>query len=295
MPSFPGVCAWLPILLAAAGCADPGPQPEVTRVDDCFSCPAMAPRDNAPTAPLFITDRGADAVFRFSADGHLVEEVATALRRPSETRRGQDGALYVSSFGGNTIERLSGGETTTFFASSALEEPTTLFFSGGDLFVLGNDTRNVVIIGPDGELLAEAATELRGAHDMALGPDGRLYVATDRNLGASGCVQVWDPATGARVAVFGPELERATALAFDARGDLLVADYDAGTIVRYDPETRQRLELVARGLASPLDLAFDEEGALHVLTDRGVERVADGSLLVPLGPPLEAPRSITFL
>jgi len=299
--------ALLPWALAGAvtgvtgvtGCADPASQSEGPPIDHCFSCPAVGPPSDAPAAPLLITDRGADGVFRYSLDGHLVAQVAgatdAALRRPSETRRGPDGALYISSFGDNVIHRLDAGEATTFFGSSALEEPTTLFFADRDLYVLGNDTQNVVVIDPAGTLVAEVATELRGAHDMALGPDGLLYVATAASLGEPGCLQVWDPDLGERVAVFGAELERATALAFDAGGDLYVADYDAGAIHRYDPVARRWEATVATGLASPLDLAFDGAGRLHVLTERGVERLDDGALLIPIGPPLERPRSLTFL
>ncbi len=89
---------------------------------------------------------------------------------------------------------------------------------------------------------------------IAVGPDGYFYIS----LGESDPVLRVDPSTGQYTAV--RTVRRATALAFDANGDLLIADfgskYGAGSyLIRVDLETGTSSTL-AQGIRTPDDGAY---------------------------------------
>jgi len=201
------------------------------------------------------------------------------LGEPSSVRRGPDDALYVTTYSPSGVTRLFGGEATTFFTDSYLEEPVELAFRGEELFVLGNDTGNVVVADGTGQMQRELGyPEMRNAHDMAFGPDGLLYVATSFSVALEGGVQRWDVDSGELVGVLASEGEvgRATGLAFDDEGWLYVADSMRGTVVRFAAESGTMDRVVVDGLEQPVSLAV-AAGELYVADRAGVHRFdADG-------------------
>jgi len=84
---------------------------------------------------------------------------------------------------------------------------------------------------------------------IAVGPDGYFYIS----LGESDPVVRVDPATGQYTTI--RTVRRATALAFDANGDLLIADYGSkygarSYLIRVDLDTG-RSSTLAQGIESP--------------------------------------------
>jgi sugar lactone lactonase YvrE len=223
------------------------------------------------------------------------------LDRPSSVRRGPDGALYVATFHNSGVTRLDDGGATRFFADSYLEEPVELAFHGDRLFVLGNDTANVVVADADGAFLDEFGyPEMRNAHDMAFGPDGLLYVATSVSIALEAGLQAWDVDQRQLVDAFAPEDEvgRATAVAFDAEGDLYVADGMHGRVLRYDLASRALAEVVIdEGLDQPVSLDLSTDGALYVADRLGVHRfdATSGAPLGNLADEVERPRGVTVV
>ncbi|MEQ9318470.1 MAG: hypothetical protein RIF41_04895 [Polyangiaceae bacterium] len=288
--------------LALAGCS----APSVGRGDSDATDLQGNDEEAETSVALWLADRDASAVLRVSALDGRIEILADALEmgplllgEPSSVRRGPDDALYVTTYSPSGVTRLEGGEASTFFTDSYLEEPVELAFRGDELFVLGNDTGNVVVADGGGSFVRELGyPEMRNAHDMAFGPDGWLYVATSYNIGLEGGVQKWDVDTAELVGVFAGEDEvgRATGLAFADGGWLYVADSMHGTVVRFDADAGAFDAVVVEGLDQPVSLVIVHDD-LFVADRSGVHRydARSGDVLGEIASPehVERVRGVT--
>lgn len=270
---------------------------------------AADPEVPAPDATLFVTDRGGNAILRYDAISGAFEDVFAAggdahVDRPSSVRIGPDGQLYLAAFGKGEIVRYDATSTAmmgVFYADTAeLEEPVELLFHGDELVVLGNDTNNVVVLDAAGALVQNfGAPDMLGAHDMAIGPDGMLYVGLPSSVERGTALQVWDLATGTMRRDFGTydQLASATGIAF-GDGMIYVADHERDQIVQFDAESGgPRGALVTDGLVAPISVDVGLDGALYIVDADGVKRFADGTLstFIRAGDGhLIAPRSVTF-
>ncbi len=271
------------------------------------SAPPSDVRRPVESHELWVADRGADRILAFSLTGALSRVVLDEgqLDRPSSVRRGPDGMLYVASFGDAAVVRFdAAGNKESFYDDSLLEEPVELLFHDGDLFVLGNDTRNALHLDLQGNLIHEVHPIAKDAHDIAFGPQGHLYVAASDRGNGVGTVQVWDPTRREITRDFAPshEVSNAMSIAFDAEGHLLVADYTESRILRYGPETGELLAVVSPvGLSKPLCIDFGPDGQLYVVHDEGVSRLdpelpaPELTTVVHTDDHFERPRSLTFV
>ena len=294
------VAAVLWMAAAAAGCGD-------NLRDD---------RRDVEPSTLFVVDRTGDSILRYDGTtGELLGVFAAGadarIDRPSSVRLGPNGLLYLAGFGRGEIIRYdayTGALADVFYWDTRLlEEPVELLFGGDDLVVLGNDTRNAVVIAPDGSAVNSfGPPDMRSAHDVVIGPDGHLYVTTVSHPELGSAVQVWDLATGTLLRHFGSyaELAAATGATLGPDGLLYLCDYERDQVLRYDPLTGALIDVLVppgAGLLDPLSLDFGPDGALHVLDATGIHRVdpATGELLellVAIGDGhLEGPRSFTFV
>lgn len=105
---------------------------------------------------------------------------------------------------------------------------------------------------------------LVGARDVAFGPDGTLYVASQ----LSDQVLRYEAETGAFLgaAVTGGMLDDPWALGFGPDGKLYVTGRASNNVVRYDPATGAVDEFVpaGAGLWNPKGIAFGGDGHLYV-------------------------------
>ncbi|MDQ3368903.1 MAG: hypothetical protein M3680_26055 [Myxococcota bacterium] len=254
---------------------------------------------------LLISDYRANAIFRYDGvtgapAGVFAQGSAQRVDRPASVRLGPDGQLYAAGFGRGEVVRYdahSGAMMDVFFwDTAALEEPVELVFRGDDLLVLGNDTNNAVLIGPDGRTVRSFGyPEMRNAHDFAVSGDDRMYIATDR------AIQVWDIASGTQLPAIAStgELAMAVGIALDPDGVVHVADWERGRITRHATDG-SALGVLIDGLVNPISLDFGPDGALYVMDARGVHRhdarTGDHlSLLVARDDRLLYPRSFTFV
>jgi outer membrane protein assembly factor BamB len=271
----------------------------------CAADPAVP----APGATLFVTDRGGNAILRYDAISGAFEDVFAAgsdahVDRPSSVRIGPDGHVYLAAFGKGEIVRYDATSTAmmgVFYADTgALEEPVELLFHGEELVVLGNDTNNVVVLDAAGTLVQNfGAPDMLGAHDMAIGPDGMLYVGLPSSVERGTALQVWDLATGTMRRDFGTydQLASGTGIAF-GDGMIYVADHERDQIVQFDAVTGgPRGALVTEGLVAPVSVDVGPDGALYIVDAEGVKRFADGALstFIHAGDGhVVSPRSVTF-
>ncbi|MDF1503181.1 SMP-30/gluconolactonase/LRE family protein [Roseisolibacter sp. H3M3-2] len=157
----------------------------------------------------------------------------------------------------------AGGVVTTVPTGERLAGPDgAVLHPSGDLLVAswagGKGTRVMRV--PRGGGAATVFLDGLVAPDAVLyGPDGALYVS---NFGDGTVVRV-DSAGGRRTVASG--LGHPSGLAFDAAGDLYVADFGNfdGTVVhRVARDGTARV--FARGFSAPIGLVFDPAGTLYV-------------------------------
>jgi sugar lactone lactonase YvrE len=257
-----------------------------------LGCPTGVALD--VTGNLYLADHGNDRVRRVSPDG-LIHAFAGGGPLPSvDSNEG--------SFGGD------GGPATR----ARFKVPTALAFDrAGDLYVADRDNGAVRKIGKDGRIMTVAGTGVRGysgdggpsvkaqldqPYGLAFDRAGNLYVADSANNrvrridkrgiittvagnGEHGYSGDGGPATKAR-------LSDPYGLAFDAAGDLYVAEVDEGVVRRIDTKGvittfagTGRLGFSGDGgparqakLNAPYGLAFDAAGNLY-FADSGNGRI----------------------
>ena len=167
------------------------------------------------------------------------ETLATDLDNVSGVAVGADGAVYASATGDGVIVRIEQDGTRRTIASG-LEMPQALAVAPdgtvyavtggagfGDVFVIPSYGNNVIAIAPNGTIHQLARIDRAAA--LALGPDGRLYVAAGS---AVIVVDEWGTAWP-----FAQGFQAARGLTLDAEGRLYVADDDANAIVRIVPQS----------------------------------------------------------
>jgi DNA-binding beta-propeller fold protein YncE len=154
--------------------------------------------------------------------------------------------IYASNFGNNTITAYD-PLTGMLLGTAVTAGPEASGFNGlrvdsfGNFLVAGQYTNNVVRYSPAGALLETLdpanTAGLSSPQDLAIGPDGKLYVVSSAN----DRILRYDPSTGAFLDTFatlgvsghvGP-----VGLAFGPNGDLFVTGFDNDVVVRLDGTT----------------------------------------------------------
>ena len=186
-----------------------------------------------------VTRDGASSVLvddeRLRLPHHLVLDAAGALYSASDFdgtvwRVGSDGSLQLR-FNSNLLPRSAPGFPV--FAVGSGGDPFTLD-AAGNIYALGPGNRSTIVrITPEAGVHPVAAgTRFGDLHfsSMAWSPAGDLYVSDETRIWriSGDTAVVVDPRGGA--------LRRAAGLAVDAAGNIYVADYFRGRIVRLTPD-----------------------------------------------------------
>lgn len=269
-----------------------------------FALAFAACASEPPASTLFVSDYRANAIIRYDGTtGDLIDVFAQGIEarvdRPANVKRGPDGHIYAAGFGRGDVVRYesTGAMMDVFYWDTRLlEEPVELEFEGDHLFVLGNDTKNLVELDVNGAVVRSFGDPMmRGAQDFVIAGDV-VYVATESHPTLGSAIQVWDIATGTLLRHFGASDEVAFAAGIALEGDrLFVTDFERNRVVQFDPAGNY-LGVLVEGLSAPVDVDFGPDGDLYVLDAAGLHRfdprgayrgqvidVADGVLSRPLG------------
>lgn len=182
---------------------------------------------------------------------------------------------------------------------AVVQEPCGLELEQDRLWVLGNDSRNLVVrdlaTAPPWERVYGDEEPLRQAHGFVR-HDGEVFVAGSFSRSDLGAIQVLDERTGSRTDHFGDPAELGDAVAIEVVGEeLWVADWAGDRLVRFAPDGtwlgeapepadgwRHPVQVVASG---PSVWVLDDGGLTEV--GRVARRVVREDLL-----PLDFPRSL---
>lgn len=257
-----------------------------------------------PASALVVTDLMDGRVRTFGAlggepledavDAALVEEVLGDPFQPSALEV-QGSRLFLGDFRSGRVlavdraapEHIEVLHDNTDPAARAaglrLEEPADMRLWGELLVVLGNDSRNLLVVDPQAGALDSYGEEdpIRHGHALAwLGDE--LVVGRSRSSRSEPLLEVWDPELGEETRALGEpdELGDATALLVEPEGSLLVLDFFGSRLMRVDPSDGAILDedLALGRLDGPRALDRGPDGALYILDEAGVWRLHLGQV-----------------
>lgn len=185
---------------------------------------------------LLVADGAANSIYRFSSDGAELGSFGSEgttdgkLHTPEDVAVGPNGDIYVTDNGNNRVERFGAdGTYISKIDNAALPSPTDGYPKATFLSV-----------------------------DSA----GAVYVTDGGNQN----IRKFD-ASGALVGTFGTEgagkLSFPGGTGIDKDGNLLVADYRNGRVVRFKPDGTF-IEEIKGGLVYPVDVAADPSGNVYI-------------------------------
>jgi sugar lactone lactonase YvrE len=240
---------WKAIVSVVAGDGVPGTVDGIgtrTRFSEPFGIAA------APDKTIFVADAGhSDRIRRITPDGH-VSTVAGGFSTPSGLALAPDGTLYVADTGNHAIRRIT---------------------PDGSVTALAGDGTPGYADGPAHQ------ARFNGPIGIAVAPDGRIFVADTYNdrirvIDANGQVTTLagsgQPGADDGVADEA-SFDTPTGLAFDARGNLYVADMGSGIVRVVDMNGRVTTPAWAQGngFFRPLGVAVGPDGELYVADEGG--------------------------
>lgn len=237
----------------------------------------------------FQVDPLAHRVARLSPRGAVLAEYGAFgsgpqdLNAPAAALRGPDGLVYIADRGNSRIQvfEAEGAWVRSLGrrgeGAGELAFPAALAFDrAGDLWVADSLNHRIVILDrvtgaqrASFGTLGERAGELNCPRGLALQADGLAAVLDSGN----GRVQLFDRAGRSQGVVelkdrHGRRALSPRAMAGDRLGTLYIADANGGALWRVDAgqaSSARRLTGVERRHASPLHVALEPSGALHVV------------------------------
>jgi DNA-binding beta-propeller fold protein YncE len=267
---------------------------------------------------------GTDRIFRFAADGRLLDSWGGTGSGPGEFRFGAgggnasgaggglavaDGTVYVADTRNDRIQRFAadGSRPVVIVGPGRLFRPQGIAVRGSRLIVADDVHHRLAVFDTGGRFIRTVGSgpgpqprQLRNPYDVAVDGRGRLYVADNSNHR----VVRYGPAPGyryqARWGSFGSgagQLQYPRGIAVDAGGTSYVADPGNNRVDVFDIGGTPLRSLGASGRATgqfiaPLGVGADA-GGTRAVADSVVGRVQllnpDGSVAAVFGSPAPGP------
>lgn len=190
-----------------------------------------------PDGRLYVADKFGHRIAVLDPDSlELVESYGSGkLPGVHDVSFGPDGRIAVAVTGAGGVFVYSGLETLDIAPTAVLAAPRTegaLAHSNGRIYAMAGGT-GLLIAYENGEAVATAGSH-PGAHDVAEGPDGSVWVADNFNrrlVRYSPELEKLQTVDGPKFGFYGPRY-----LDVDTFGRLVVADQDAHRILMIDPD-----------------------------------------------------------
>lgn len=225
-----------------------------------------------PGHDLLVSSRGTSSVKRYDGvtgayRGDLVMPGSGGLSTTQEVRLGPDGKLYVTGRGNSAVLRydpVTGAYLDRFTKGYTLDQPTKMTFIGGNLYVSqwGTSKSSVAVFdATTGQFLREATPNLGQPMQHLLLPGGDLLVSR-----FNGSTVLRFGADGSDKGAFtsGKPMQGPVNLAVHPNGDLLVMDWTAGTVERFDIATGAFKSTFIGGLANPEGWVIGPDDRLYI-------------------------------
>jgi sugar lactone lactonase YvrE len=239
-------------------------------VADGFGVPAAVKFDSE--GRLHVLDSLAGEIVRLGDDGS--REVIARVEPSSADNLafGPDDRLFVSSFGGGWVAEMVGPEAVRVVTPGGINMPGGLALAELDgrprLFVA--DFFALRGLDPETGEQTYVARDIIGF--SALGSVMTVAALGNRLVLTSwfdNTVKIWDPATNELAATFDGFGRPIHAIPFG--DEIVVTEYDTGSVLRFHPDTPDTRTAIATGLEAPAGLATD--GNTLWVSDRAAGRV----------------------
>ena len=210
---------------------------------------------------VYISDFGANRIYRVTTDGLLTVWMETGLRNPAGLAVDGAGAIYVADSGNHRVQKIMNGRTdpliTDFGAvtSIALDGAGRLYAAGGD---------HVAVITPWGEVSSLKIP----ADEVFIDAAGRLLTVAYRQVRSYLNGNTTILAGNGFGSYFGDgrprdqwRFQSPTGVARDQGGNLYIADTTNGRVRRVAPDGS--LSTLSAALGQPAYFAFDQANLLY--------------------------------
>ena len=268
-----------------------GPRPsasEVARVDvDRGTFETVSSEFDRPVALKFdsqhrlhVLDSGTGELFRVDIATGERELVGRTGAGSDNLAFDADDRLFVSSYAHSFVVEVLGPETNRTVIAGGVSFPGGLAWlpaadGGGRLFLA--DRRALRELDPETGAEVHTVTGVGSDLGEALSahPLGEQLL-----LSGATSVSIWDPDEDRLVSRFEGFAEAVDAVPLD--GDIVVSEYETGSVVRFDPAAPDARTVLASGLEAPAGLAV-HGGDLYVADRRGtlLQVLDDGERLDP--------------
>jgi len=193
-----------------------------------------------PDGRLYVADKFGNRIAVIDPDTlDVVESLSTGkLPGAHDISFGPGGEVAVAVTGFGSVFVFSSIETLDIAPRITLPAPRTegaLAHSNGRIYAMAGGT-GLLIAYVNGEAVASAGSH-PGAHDVAEGPDGSVWVADNFNrrlVRYSPDLEELQTVEGPKFGFYGPRY-----LDIDSFGRLVVADQDAHRILMIDPDAQE--------------------------------------------------------
>lgn len=202
-----------------------------------------------PDGNLYIADKFANRVVVMHPD--TLEVIGSigdgALMGAHDVSFGPDGVLYVSATGLSAVVSFDLSDGPPKNQGALQPFPRTeglLAHSNGRLYVMASGTGQLFAV--EGENVVAVTDGLSGAHDVAEGQDGTIWVADNfrkRLVQYNQELEQLRTLEDAKFGFVGPRY-----MDFDEDGVLYVADQDAHRIVKIDPISNEIMGIIGSGM-----------------------------------------------
>ena len=232
---------------------------------------------------LHVLDAGAGEVVRADVATGDTEVVGRVGVGSDNLAFDADDRLFVSSFTDSYIVEVTGPETNRSVISGGISWPGGLAYvptTGGSGRLFLADRRALRELDPETGAEVHAVIGLVSdvGEVMSAHPHGAHLI-----LSSPTTVSIWDPDGDRLVARF-EGFEKAVD-ALPLGDDIIVSEYETGSVVRFDPASPDARAVIASGLEEPAGLAV-HGGDLYVADRRGTlfQILDDGESLDPPRP-----------
>jgi sugar lactone lactonase YvrE len=248
--------------LMAAGCAGSVTEQQLGTPAATESRPA------AKQSVIYVASLLANSVPVFNAQGNLIRTITNGVKEPNSLALDTKNRLYVTNIGANTVTVYANqGKKLSKTISEDVKKPRRVVVdSSGIVYVTMK--RFLEAYPPSPKQAYRMQPPSNGP--TALDQNDSLYVADGSR------VNVYAPGAKHPTRTIASDIGLAGALAFDAQGNLYVADDDqpgsgpcGSRIEEFAAGGDTLLNTVSNGICAPQSLAFDSDQNLYVANGAG--------------------------
>ena len=247
----------------------------------------------AGATSLYVANEDNGTLRQFSEAGQDLGNFATGLNLPAWVTTDRAGDLYVSNFGGDSVQEYSPQGTLLLTIATPFQPGGVQITASGNILVGNYFGGSVYQYSSTGQSLGLFSNPgLMRADFMTLDSQGNLYV-TDF---ISGVVRKISP-TGVDKGNFLTNVQGIEGITFDSHGNLYAA-FSSGTIREYSASGQYLGLITSTGLNLPYGITFGPNGNLFV-ANAGNDTIHEFSpsgtnLGVFASTGMNAPRSLVF-